>query len=310
MTLTPIDKLEQSGANARTIHPADLYSIPPQDEGAGLFTSNLADGTRLDGLLVKKKSEVLVVSLHGATNRHTTRLPRFERLRTLLQYDVCSLYFSDPALALNERLQLAWYTGWKNVYLQHEISRITSQIAASLGLSTILFTGASGGGFAALQISALTPGSTALAFNAQTDISKYLVNGTAWGAQRDYLQIVWPEIYEAYNLSQNLQVGDWTEAMDDRISAVSRYSTQRENTVIVVQNTQEFHYHEHHLPFVTAARRAGNTVIESTNQEGALHNPPRAATFTREFEATLNGLRERGKLASIETHTCATDKTI
>lgn len=143
--------------------------------------------------------------------------------------------------------------------------------------------------FAALQVSSLVERSVAIAFNAQTDIAAYRVNGTAWGVQREYVRTVWPGVWEKLEPPTVIENGGWVSQLDDRVSAVRRYSSKRNNRVYLVQNEEEFHFHEHFLPFLEVARAAGNDVIASTNREGTLHNPPRADTF----DATLKDVLAR-----------------
>jgi len=246
----------------------------------------------LDALVVNRSSDVMVVALHGATDRAKTTLPRFEWLRTLLDFNVSCVFFSDPALHLSERIQLAWYTGWDGVDCHAEIANETRRIASFLGVERVVFTGASGGGFAALQSSALVDESLVLAFNAQTDIPGYRVNGQSWGVQRTYLQYVWPKIWASFEEPQEFMTGEWRKEVGDRISAVERYSVPRRNHVHIVQNADEFHYGDHFLPFLRAARTAGNDVVAHTNNEGALHNPPRLTTFQRHLRSVLEGVAD------------------
>lgn len=281
----PIKDLEQGGANAPINQFDELDAIPIHS--ASRLRRTLPGGAPLDALVVNRGTSAVVVALHGATDRSRTVLPRFEWLRSLVAHDVSSIFFADPALHLSPRLALAWYTGWADVDVHDEVARWSLKIAETLRASRIIFMGASGGGFAALQASSLLPGSEALAFNAQTDIARYRVNGEFWGAQRDYITAVWPSVWSSLSTPESFKDGRWADLTGDRVSAVRRYATDRRNLVHLVQNEEEFHYHEHFLPFLTAARRAGNQINEHTNREGTLHNPPRAVTFERHLRAVL-----------------------
>lgn len=281
-----IDDLEVGGGNAPINPFEDLAPTPPWS--ASRLQRALPGGPPLEALVVNRGTSTVIVALHGATDRSKTVLPRFEWLRSLLDYEVSSVYFSDPALHLSPRLMLAWYTGWAEADVHAEIATWSARIAEVIGARRLIFMGASGGGFAALQTSGLLPGSEALAFNAQTDIARYRVNGEFWGVQRDYIATVWPEVWSGFATEESFKDGAWAHAIGDRVSAVQRYSTNRRNRVHLVQNEEEFHHEDHFLPFLHAARGAGNEVIPSTNREGSMHNPPRAVTFHKHMRAVLD----------------------
>lgn len=141
-----MDALEQGGANAPVHDFSALRGSAP--EGAFRLQEQVEHDTPLDALVVNRRTDVVVVSLHGALSRASTELPRFERLRTLLAHDVSTIFFGDPTLHLSAEIQLAWYTGWAGVDVHSLIASRTEQIAAAIGAKTIIFTGSSGGGFA------------------------------------------------------------------------------------------------------------------------------------------------------------------
>lgn len=287
VSLVPLSSLQQGGHNAPINTIDNLAKEPLRIEGAFRLQTELDRETCLDALVVNKKSDTLVVTFHGATSRQDTELPRFERLNTMLKYDVSSMFFSDPALQLDPTIQLAWFTGWQTENLQWRIAQQITQVAVAIGARKILLTGSSGGGFAALQVSALLPKSTALAFNAQTDISTYRINGTSWAAVRKYVATVWPELLTAHDSLSHVESGSWSVSVDDRISALRRYARKQDNKVYIVQNKEEFHYEEHFLPFLELAKRSGKEILHATNAEGTMHNPPRAETFKKAFEEVL-----------------------
>lgn len=144
--LISINDLEHSGHNAPINSLDQLAWGPISDRGAFRVQSNLARNLTLDSLIVNKASDTLVVSFHGATNRESTQLPRFERLRTLLGYETSSMFYSDPTLQLNDTMQLAWFSGWEEEDLQWRIALEIVQVAAAIGASNIILSGSSGGG--------------------------------------------------------------------------------------------------------------------------------------------------------------------
>lgn len=287
MHTIPIEELELGGLNAPVNDFDELVSGAVPNGHATRLQKTLDEGIPLDALVVARGTSALVVSLHGAIDRATTRLPRFERLRMLLEHNVSLVCFGDPTLQLSEGIPLAWYTGWRGLDVHAEIAYRLKRIAEMLGASKIILTGSSGGGFAALQISSFIEGSVALAFNAQTSIAEYRVDGVAWGVQRGYVQTVWDDIWQKLDPPGRVEDGAWVEGIEDRVSAVKRYSSKVANRTYIVQNEEEFHYREHFLPFLAAALAAGNDVLPSTNREGTRHNPPHAQTFHTELSRVL-----------------------
>lgn len=135
--------------------------VPMSGLGASKYRCQLPRQTHLDAFLINKQSQVLIVALHGATDR-SKKLPRFEWMRTLRELEYSSLYFSDPCLELDEKLQLSWYTGWNEFDLYPLLAQWITKAASTVKATKILILGSSGGGLASLQISTLIPGSVAL----------------------------------------------------------------------------------------------------------------------------------------------------
>ncbi|MFI2570473.1 hypothetical protein ACH473_18600 [Cellulosimicrobium funkei] len=304
-SLLEISQLNQDGSNA-PVFAVDLdatVGMPLSRSGyAFRMTHALAPGIPLDALVVDKGSDTLVVSFHGATNRESTRLPRFERLRTLSEMGFSSMYVSDPTLHLDSKIWLGWYTGWSwehgGVCNVHEIiGKWATSVAALLGVRRILFTGSSGGGFAALQVGALVPGSCVLAMNAQSDIGAYLVAGTSLSQQKDYVRVVWPKVWDTLGPAGVVRGGAWTSQCDSRVSALETYSVPRECTVYIAQNIEEYHYTDHFLPFVDAAWHGGNqyNVVPWVNRQGSKHVVPSLELFKELVERVVEIERAFGR---------------
>lgn len=276
-----------------TVVPDVSQFVPQTGIEQSRYTHVLPGGLPLDALLVDRQSDVLVVSFHGALNRQTNTLPRFERLKTLLEYDVSSLYFTDPALHLADHLELAWFTGPRDLDVHEVIARWTARAAEAIGASHIIFSGSSGGGFAALQAATFVPGSLALPFNPQTSIYGYLANGTSRGAQRVYAEAVMPHLAPD-GFAQLDEAVDWTEPLGERASVLRRYARPVDNRVLYAENPNEFHYRDHYLPFLAAAARGGNLdrirVHEYLGDER--HNPPNPVQFRAALDEALAWVRE------------------
>lgn len=190
----PPEELALGGLNA----PVNECGLRPEFECSGersaaRYRHTLPGGQHLDALLVNKESDTMVVAFHGALDRKTHAIPRFERLRTLNELPVSTLYVGDPTLWMGEHLRLSWYVGWLEFDAQRVIAEWAVAAALRVGASHVIFTGSSGGGFAALQVSALVPGSMALPFNPQTMVYQYRPHGRFW-IQRSLMRAAWPHL--------------------------------------------------------------------------------------------------------------------
>lgn len=292
----PLEKLFFNGHNAPISDFERVEDFKPFRElGASRYRHFYRPGRPLDALLVNKGSDTLFVHLHGATERTSTVLPRFERLATIANKEVTSLYFSDPTLHVDENIQLTWYTGWEDVDVQRDIAMWIQKAAAELECKYIVVAGSSGGGFASLQISALIPGSWALPMNPQTSIHKYYVGGdsSVRGVQRAYIKHAHPEIATGPVEKMDLEP-DWTLLLGDETSVVRRYSEPINNNVVFVQNTNDWHFEQHWLPFKEACAAAGNLEnVELITYSGPkAHVAPDKEAFEMSFKAVMSRVHQ------------------
>lgn len=285
-TAIPLTRLDARGVNAPLITIENVGVVGP---GASRQQVAVADGYPLESLLVNKESQTLVVLFHGATDRNRTVLPRFEWLSTVSALPISSLYISDPTLHSDPSLQLAWYTGWKNLNLHEFIARRLTVIAEQLGVSSVILAGSSGGGFACLQVSSYMPDSIAVAFNPQTNIAAYKVGGVGMGPQKYYARTVMPELVP---LGVDKLEGNpsWILPLEDRLSATARYRLKRQNRVVIVQNQNEFHFTDHLLPFASAAIDGGNSIEQILYEGPKAHVVPPRDLFSKEIMRVVDDL--------------------
>lgn len=291
MSTIAIDALDEFGYDAPVTELESPHQFEPiGDLGASRYRHTFPVNRHLDALLINKGENTLVVSFHGALNRSKYNLPRFERLKPLRRRNVNSLYFSDPTLWMDDKLQLGWYTGWKGEDIQQQIAQWIIRAAMATNSKKIIVTGSSGGGFAALQVSALIPNSVCLPFNPSTTIHGYLINGEPGkhGTEREYVRVVYPE--EAPNGIWHIDFDiDWTVGKGDQLSVLKRYSKQTKNWVLFAQTPTDWHYDQHYLPFLAAAAKGDNLarirVLEYGNRVG--HFPPSPQEFSDGLDAAL-----------------------
>lgn len=126
----------------------------------------------LDYVVVRRPSDVLVVSLHGGVTLSKDRLPRFEWLRTLHSSSMNQLYISDPTLTLHDHLINGWYIGNDEEDLTPRLAELVTGVAAKVGAKIVVLFGSSAGGFAAARIGSLIENSVALAFSTQRNLER------------------------------------------------------------------------------------------------------------------------------------------
>jgi hypothetical protein len=194
--------------------------------------------TALDLIINVKKGCPLVVFFNGAVDRSRVVLPMFSGLGVLDNIDVSLLCISDPTLYLSNFLQLAWYAGYDKIQLQEDIMTVINNITAYADAPFVVFTGGSGGGFAALHYSGRLPQSVALVWNPQTDIFSY-----AKAHVEHYLAVAWnsPSLTEGKRAMAGSAVSDVFE----------QYANGRhDNCVIYLQNENDWHVKAHLQPFL------------------------------------------------------------
>lgn len=209
----------------------------------------------------------LHVSFHGALNRGKYSLPRFERSQSLVDLGIPQLIFADPTLDLDPDLNLAWYLGTADHDLHAEIASFIKERQRILGITKVVLSGSSGGGFAALQVAAFIPNSTVVAFNPQTDVLAYHPR-----LAQQALDVIFPAA----------KLG--SPAISPRLNVMHRYaalgSTVRVN---FVQNTgDKFHDTNHRSVFLRDTASLANIHTQTVFEDwGAGHRSPGIETFRR-----------------------------
>lgn len=294
VTTIPLDELDAFGLDAPITEVASSDSFaPPSELGASRHRHTFEGGRHLDALLINQGSDTLIVTFHGAANRDTWQLPRFERLQSTTPLGHSMLFLSDPALFIDYHVALAWYTGWEGVDLQPVLADWALRAARSVGANRIIFTGSSGGGFAALQVSALVPNSLCVPFNPQTSVYGYLEGGTRYSAQRAYVEWLRPE-FAPEGIWKIDWSKDWTASLGDEMSALRRYSHPVGNFVLYADNPNDFHHEQHMVPLAQVMDDSGNSdrfrIHSYDGPDG--HNSPGSAVFNAVMGEALEWSRE------------------
>lgn len=151
-----------------------------QTQGGSLaetLEAPLPSGLILHGALAKRTTSERLVCLMpaaqtGAGTRRSKLFSRWNWHRYLPAHHVLAL--SDPALGLDDEIRGAWYLHPTNDLLDEMAVFVRDQIRRlGLGPEQVLFYGSSLGGFGALSMASLIPGSSAIAEIPQIDIGRW-----------------------------------------------------------------------------------------------------------------------------------------
>jgi len=187
-----------------------------------------------------KSNSSFFVGLTGAvSNRKGKKAPFFSGGGIANELDLPMISISDPAMAINPDISLAWYAGFKEWNdLAYCIADLVERFSLKNKLIPIFF-GGSGGGFASLSIlSYMTIKAKAFIWNPQTSISSYAKKfvseyiSTSFGisnsSRSDY------EILEDLNVNHDLTKAKFSDNVE----------------IYYVQNLSDWHYVKHSLPFL------------------------------------------------------------
>jgi hypothetical protein len=128
-----------------------------------------------DFLLTARPGTVLLCHFHANTpTPRNNNLPLFTGLGITDSITTSMFIPSDPAIALDANLGLAWHFGCEGIHLQAIAVSIVKKLQTILHAPRVVTWGGSGGGFAAIRVAKDIPNSIALAWNPQTNIAKYV----------------------------------------------------------------------------------------------------------------------------------------
>lgn len=224
----------------------DAFLQQPTMDGVSTIVCH---GIPLDVLAFNRKAKKTVVFFHGAIAPSST-IPVFVGNGLSRDGNFNRISISDPIFT-QHNLTLGWHAGFGDL---PELSSIIFEIVASILFSfhtttqNLLFVGASGGGFAALNMSRLFPRSTALVMNPQTDVTKYRKEYVTRWCQRAWGVETPSEIPSTF-------IHDMT----------STYRNGFMNDILYMQNRNDkFHIKHHLLPFLQAVNDAPRSPTTGT----------------------------------------------
>lgn len=246
--------------------PHAYYGIPHvQQRGLGslkfngqrtaVHTAPIGNGLTLDFYASLGRSDEIVVTLMGATPPEKNTYPKFSRIRSVKPKAPAFMAFADPTMLLdpNRRMNLSWYLGGPDFDPAPMILKAIRRAKGKTGAKHVAFIGGSGGGYVALRLSALVPGSMAFVQNSATNISQSRPNPVA-----RYFDTVW----DGWEQDKLLK------AFPERFDMVRHYSNSTpDNFVYYAQSNKDSDYEQgHYAPFRNAC---GVTSREGVSRDGS-----------------------------------------
>ena len=199
-----------------------------------------------------------MVVLHGRQGPKVN-LPYLSGAGIVQGLNVSRLAISDPSLYLGNDVTIGWHAGNESQpALQRDLAKLIHGVGQKLNAPRVILFGGSAGGFASLVLAHLLPGSVAIVWNPQTDLTKY------------HAQFVRKYVTRAWADSQKMQdSGAITSALD-----LYRGEPMPNSHVLYLQQASDLHHVDAHLkPFVEAT--AGNRQVHFSVQNwGEGHVPP------------------------------------
>lgn len=250
----------------------------------------IGGGRTLDFFAKLGRSDEIIVTFMGANTKERNFYPRFSRVATFRARVPAFMSFADPTLTLDpsREMLLSWYLGGPDFDPSAAILRAIEKAKGKTGAKHVVFVGGSGGGFPALRLSAMLPGSLAYLHEGTTDINKSIPVSVA-----RYFSKIWPGHDQEKLLAE----------MPERFNMVKHYEdTNPQNFVYFVQSEDDKRFREDHYdPFKKAmgiTRDVGETedgrrkfVLYKGKVKG--HGQVTAVEFDFHFNNALAHWRER-----------------
>lgn len=198
-------------------------------------------------------SKTLVVYFHGAMERSKRAIPSYYPIDHELNAMCHQISICDPTMTDRKGFPLSWYVGHEEFNCQKKLLSFFQLLKKSLGVEKVIFTGSSGGGFAALYYSFFDSDSVALPMVPQTSIEKY----HRPKAFDIYSKYCWSK--KDYSYVSNLRC----------LNICDLYRDGFNNTVVYIQSSGDSeHFARQLLPFLESIRNTPmfkeNFVLENS----------------------------------------------
>ena len=211
-----------------------------------------------DFFLTVRPGTVLLCHFHGNAPREGSELPIFTGLGVTSSIATSMFVPSDPVLALDASLSLAWHFGCEGIRLQAIMISIVKKLQTILQAPRVVAWGGSGGGLASIRVAKDIPNSIALAWNPQTDIARY----TKIFVDR-YLRIAFPSI----------PVGGTFPSDREQFPSlcVEEFVTGYQGRILYLQERTDWHVNAHLEPFLANfCGKTRSSITDSSNFSGCV----------------------------------------
>lgn len=178
------------------------------------------------------------VSIRGKADVHP---PFFSGRRIANEIDIPLLSFSDPTMAHDDSIKLAFYAGSRKAPdLPDTLARVVDLVAQQTGSKPILM-GGSGGGFASLNVGYRCESEVfAFVWNPQTQASKYDMNFVA-----HYIDVAFPGVRDPFKkVSAEAAQVFKAEGICDAVMDI-----RKKMKTVYLQNISDWHVNAHLKPF-------------------------------------------------------------
>ena len=210
-----------------------------------------------DFLLTPRPGTVLLCHFHANTpTPRNNDLPLFTGLGVTDSITTSMFIPSDPALALDANLGLAWHFGCEGIHLQAITVSIVKKLKTILHAPRVVTWGGSGGGFAAIRVAKDIPNSIALAWNPQTNIAKYVPDPV-----NRYLRIAFPTIAAGGTFPSNRE--------QFPSLCTNEFVAGYQGRILYLQERTDWHANAHLKPFLASfCGKALSNIDDSSNFSG------------------------------------------
>lgn len=210
-----------------------------------------------DFLLTGRPETILLCHFHGNTPRGDgIALPIIRGAGVTSSITTSMFIPSDPVLALDSSLGLAWHFGCEGIRHQAITVSIVKKLQSILQAPRVVAWGGSGGGFAAIRVAKDVPNSIALVWNPQTNIAKY----SKVFVDR-YLRIAFPAIGAADPIPSD---GEQFPSLDTEV-----FRDGYQGKILYLQESTDWHVNAHLKPFLISFCGKGlSNITESSKFSG------------------------------------------
>lgn len=223
-------------------------------------------------LNVDDRDKVILVGFSGAVgDRLGKKAPFFSGLKLAKALELPIVSISDPTLAIDSDIKLAWYLGNESIPdLPLQIANILDGMAKKHQARLLLF-GGSGGGYASLLMSTLlTCEATALVWNPQTAIAEY-----AYTVVIKYLEVAFPGLGETL-ITLRAKGSEGRDLLRETLRTlpvlhdVCAEKVKIDSNILYLQNIADSHLTKHAAPYFLNKKwyRVGQTTfMEKKNDQ-------------------------------------------